>query len=248
MTFFDKLKLRAISSVQKKFRTLGIDIRRYHGGANEEASLAFALKHFGVTRLIDVGANEGQFGMMMRNYGFRGHMISFEPLPDAHAILSAEAAKHAPWTVARRCAVGERNGMTTLNVASNLASSSIRMMGDLHHKAAPGIHMVGQIETPLQTLDAALEQNEFDAMGAVLKIDTQGYEKQVLDGAPETLAKIKGLQIELSLDQVYVGQEDWFYFLDVTRNYGFKLWNLAPELYDKSTGQLLQVNATFFRV
>lgn len=248
MPSVEPFKLKSIILIQKFFRSYGIDIRRYHGGANEEASFVFALKHFNISKLIDVGANEGQFGSLMQGYGYQGDIVSFEPLPDAHEKLKLTASKYQNWIVAPRTAVGERNGTATLNIATNSASSSIRAMCDLHRKAAPGVDMIGQVETPIHTLDSILETIGFDATDAFLKIDTQGYEKQVLDGASETISKIKGIQLEWSLDQVYVDQEDWFYFLEFTRSRGFKLWNLAPELYVKTTGQLVQVNATFFRV
>lgn len=247
LAILDKPKIILTNALKSILRKQGYDVRRYFDGSNEETSTVLALKNFGISKVIDIGANQGQYGIMLRECGFSGEILSFEPLPTIHDILKENARKYPPWRVAPRAAIGERNGETQLHVASNSASSSILRLSDLHRKAAPNVEMVDQIQTPIFTLDTILEQIDFDPSGAFLKIDTQGYEKQVLEGATTTLAKVKGLQLEWSLDQVYIDQEDYLYFIEFARRNGFKLWNLTPELYDKSIGRLLQTNAFFFR-
>ncbi len=81
-----------------------------------------------------------------------------------------------------------------------------------------------------------------------MKIDTQGYEWNVLDGAEETLSKLKGLHCELSLVQLYEGQRLWLELLGRLEKEGFTLWNLQPGFTDTTSGRTLQVDATFFRV
>ena len=82
--------------------------------------------------------NTGQFVQDLRASGYHGHIISFEPLSDAHATLVATAAADPLWDVVERCAAGASDGSAEINIAGNSYSSSLLPMLDLHRKAAPG--------------------------------------------------------------------------------------------------------------
>jgi hypothetical protein len=81
----------------------------------------------------------------------------------------------------------------------------------------------------------------------LLKIDTQGYESEVLKGAPETLARVAGLQLELSLVPLYGGQKLMPEMLETVASLGFELWALVPNFLEPGTARMLQADATFFR-
>lgn len=83
--------------------------------------------------------------------------------------------------------------------------------------------------------------------GILLKIDTQGYEEQVLKGANEIISKIKGIHLELSIVPLYEGQMLFEEMLNKLKEMGFALYHLSPGFQDSRTGRLLQVNGTFFR-
>lgn len=112
---------------------------------------------FGCDLVLDVGANTGQYAARLRELGYGGKILSFEPLPDAHAQLLARAAADPLWEVHPRCALGAAAGTGALNVAGNSVSSSLLPMLDLHAAAAPRSIYIGQVETPVTTLDALLE-------------------------------------------------------------------------------------------
>jgi hypothetical protein len=82
---------------------------------------------------------------------------------------------------------------------------------------------------------------------AFIKIDTQGYETQVMNGAKKLMSQIVGLQVEISLVPLYKGQCLFDEMLKKLKNYGFELWSISTVFSDPNTGQLLQVDATFFR-
>ena len=86
---------------------------------------------------LDVGANTGQFAQDLRASGYRGHIVSFEPLSDAHAALLVTASWDPLWDVADRCAVGAGDRWAEINIAGNSYSSSLLPMLDLHREAAP---------------------------------------------------------------------------------------------------------------
>ena len=80
-----------------------------------------------------------------------------------------------------------------------------------------------------------------------LKIDTQGYEDEVLRGATETLARVVGVQLELSLVPLYDGQKLMPELMEQVMRRGFQLWGISPTFADPQTGRMLQIDATFFR-
>src|SRR3954452_341519 len=84
--------------------------------------VAGVLEMYGVNCVLDVGANRGQFGGRLRRYGYRGHIVSFEPVPQAFAGLEGKAARDPRWT-AHRIAIGDREGTTTMRVVRGTMSS-----------------------------------------------------------------------------------------------------------------------------
>jgi len=112
-------------SIKSFVRHLGFDIHRLSVDANPSYRLLRALNRFGVDLVFDVGANTGQFATELRSVGYRGRIVSFEPLPDAHQVLSAAAARDSNWTVHSRGALGDVDGEIEMNIAGNSASSSV---------------------------------------------------------------------------------------------------------------------------
>ena len=80
-----------------------------------------------------------------------------------------------------------------------------------------------------------------------MKIDTQGYEWQVLDGAYKTLSNAKGIICELSLLPLYEGQQLWRQIIERLEEEGFVLWALHKAFSDKNNGRTLQLDAVFLR-
>lgn len=78
--------------------------------SKETRSLVRILDHHGIDVVLDVGANVGQYAARLRQGGWSGRIVSFEPLPDAHATLEAAAAPDALWEVAPRMALGASTG------------------------------------------------------------------------------------------------------------------------------------------
>jgi hypothetical protein len=121
-------------------------------------------------------------------------------------------------------------------------------MLDSHLSAAPESRIVGTEVVPLTPLDAlALGYFRPDSVG-FLKIDTQGYECEVLDGAPQTLSRVIGVQLELSLIPLYAGQKLMPELVDRMQALGFEVWALTPAFIEPGTARMLQIDATFFRI
>jgi FkbM family methyltransferase len=142
--------------------------------------------------ICDIGANEGQFAKEVRDNGYRGKIISFEPLSSAREKLIKLANQDDNWSVYDQCAIGDYDGEIDINIAGNSVSSSVLPMLDAHAAAAVGSVYVATERTPLIRLDSVADQYLVSASRLFIKIDAQGFEWQVLDGAAETLKRAQG--------------------------------------------------------
>jgi FkbM family methyltransferase len=226
---------------------LGIDITRYRPATTEVGRLSTMLAHHNVDLVFDVGANTGQFAIALRASGFSGIIVSFEPLSAAHAALSKASAKDESWLVAPRIAIGDRAGSVDIHIAGNSVSSSLLGMLKSHLAAAPTSDYVGSEPVQMQTLDSLAKEYCGPDARVFIKIDTQGFESQVLDGAADLLKRAAGLQLELSLLPLYESQILYDELVERVRQLGFTPWAIWPALFDPNTGRMMQADATFFR-
>jgi FkbM family methyltransferase len=206
-----------------------------------------SLRQFDIDLVLDVGANKGQFASEIRQCGYVGRIVSFEPLSQAHVELLQSRAEDPLWDAYPRCALGDHNGEVEINIAGNSESSSILPMLESHRSAAPESEYQGKEIVSIKTLDAVAGQYLKDARAPFLKIDTQGFEWHVLDGARDTLPHIKGILVELSLVPLYEGQHLWREVIDRLEDEGFILWAFKPVFSDQASGRTLQVDGVFYR-
>jgi FkbM family methyltransferase len=229
-------------------RWFGLELRRFAPVTSYAAQLKSMLSWHHVDLIFDVGANAGQFGReLRRQVGFAGRIVSFEPMKAAHELLTAESRNDPHWDVAPRAAIGAKEGTITLNVARNSVSSSILPMLQAHVQAAPHSRYTDTETVRLTTLDALTAGYFKQDSVAFLKVDTQGYESEVLKGAEQTLARVIGVQLELSLIPLYTGQQLLPELMQFMQDSGFDLWAVTPAFTEPLTGRLLQVDAAFFR-
>ena len=232
------------------FRKLGLDIHRYVPPVPSVSHLApiiSSLRKFEIDLILDVGANQGQFASEIRRGGYTGNIVSFEPLSSAHGELLQTRDGDAKWDVYPRCALGDHDGEVEINIAGNSLSSSILPMMESHRSAAPESAYQGKEVVPVKTLDTVAGQYLKSSHAPFLKIDTQGFEWQVLDGARVTLPQVRGVLLELSLVPLYEGQHLWLELMKRLEAEGFVLWTFEPVFFDPLDGRTLQVDGIFYR-
>lgn len=233
-----------INTIRKITNFINIDVVKY---PNSDLSRRMKLlNHFGINKILDVGANKGQYAKLIRNLGFKGEIISFEPLSKAYAILKEEASKDDRWNTFN-FALGNKLETATINVSENLFSSSILDMTLVHEESAPHSIYEGNEKIIIKTLDNLSADLIKERDNLFLKIDVQGFEKNVIDGAQNSLMKIKGIQLEMSLVELYKGEMLFFDMAELLKSKGYKLYSLENGFYNKTTGQLLQVDGIFFK-
>jgi FkbM family methyltransferase len=234
--------------IRGTFRSLGLEVARWNPQSSPEAALIRMLSIHSIDTVIDVGANEGQYALTLRRLGFDGRIVSFEPSTAAHNRLRHSAKADERWTVGARTALGNREGTVDLTITSNGgASSSVLPMMDVHKSAAPDVACIGSERVPMMRLDQAAEGLLPEARNIFLKLDVQGYELEVLEGAPKLIERIHGVQLELSLVPLYQGQTLFPELMDFVQERGFGVWGIIPGLVDKASGRLLQTDVIFFR-
>jgi len=232
-----------IKSIARKF---GIEISRYNLLKSDMAKIQHLLSYNKIDLVLDIGANTGQFARYIRSGGYKGEIISFEPLSSAYHELKRLSKKDPLWTVAPRTAIGNKNGEIDINISKNSYSSSILEMLETHLNGEPDSIYIGSERVRISKLDTIAVPYVKRKNSIYLKIDTQGYEEFVLDGANQILPKVRCLQVELSLIPLYEGQLLFMEMIERIYNLGYEMYNIIPGFTDVKTGRLLQVDGIFF--
>ena len=227
------------------FHTLGLDIRRWDDMSVFSRQLSHILKYLEIDLVLDVGAHEGQYAQMLFRTGYSGKIISWEPLKTANSVAKEKSKDDTRWDVRAPYAIGDAEAGLEINIAGgNASSSSLLPMNKKHLDVAPHTAYLARQPVKMGRLDSVAFVHDKTPF---LKIDTQGYEMQVLMGATGIIDKIKGVQVEMSTCTLYDGQAlDWE-IKNWLVGHGFELWAVNPFMYDPKTGRLLQYDAIFVR-
>ena len=233
------------SIIRRGAKALGCEILTRADSFAAQKSLKGLLRQENINLILDIGANVGQFVRSVRRTGYKERILSFEPQSTAHAQLVSLARRDPKWTIADRTALGDVPGVVAMHTAGNSLSSSILPMLPTHSAAAPDSSYVGTESVPVKRLDDLISLTTQDRV--LLKIDVQGYEMPVLDGAPRILASCRALIVEMSLVPLYEGQilaKQLWGFLDKA---GFEVWSFEPGFRSPDSGCLLQMDGFFVR-
>jgi FkbM family methyltransferase len=233
--------------IKKAARLVGVEVHRFNPTSSDSARMLRIFYHQGIDLILDIGANTGQYARFVREIGYQGRIVSFEPQSEAYAKLVEARRNDLLWEIAPQVAIGDRDGQVTINLSKNSVSSSILPMLDSHRSLEPESVYANQETVDIRTLDTIAEKYLAGMQSVYLKIDVQGYEKNVLLGATRILPKIKGIQMELSLLPLYDGELLFKDMIVYMEHLGFELYALIPGFTDNDTGRLLQVDGVFFR-
>lgn len=233
--------------VRRAARSAGLEVNRYDPTHSQDSRFQTMLEAHKINLTFDVGANEGQFAGHLREAGYRGRIVSFEPIAGVWDKLKKASESDPLWEVAPRGAIGAEDGEIEFHISANSVSSSALKILDTSVEAAPGSAFVDTERLPLRRLDAVGAGYVKPDSVLFIKIDTQGFEQQVLKGATDLLKKATGVQLEVSLIPLYEGQTLYREIIDSISGLGFEMWAFSPVFFNGTTGRLLQADATFFR-
>jgi FkbM family methyltransferase len=210
---------------------------------------AVLLRAFEISCVLDVGANSGQFGRRLRLAGYDGRIVSFEPVNEPYRRLM-EAAKRDDRWCAVQLALGDRAGSATIHVSAFSQYSSLLTQTSFCVKNHPGAEPIADEVVPIKRLDEVFDDYVRAADQVLLKVDTQGFERAVLDGASGVLRKIQGVELEVSFKALYQGETMAAEMIDRLSREGFTLVSLEPLYYMEmiESGKLAEADALFFRL
>jgi FkbM family methyltransferase len=223
--------------VERPLRALGVepipvwDVSNHAHNYVQAELLRKVFDAKGIDCVFDVGAFNGYSGNFLREkVGFRGTILSFEPLPEPFRALENACRQDEHWH-AFPVALGAQAGEFEMNVMNTLWFSSF---------LAPSVatpKTMASRNTVESTIRAQVERlaDRFDLLEAehgfsrpFLKMDTQGFDLQVLQGALPRIDRFLGLKSEVSMIQIYDGMPDWKQALAEYEKAGFALCAFFP--------------------
>jgi FkbM family methyltransferase len=234
--------LRTRESLKRLLKGMGYELRQYTPLRSFAAARDALLQNADV--VVDVGANAGQYGEALRESGYRGRLVSLEPVTEAYEQLQLRASEDGAWE-AVQVAASDADGELTLNVTDDSRSSSALARNELFADR-PGWAPRESRTVPARRLEALADELLRPGERAFLKIDVQGYERQVLDGAGAALGRFEGIELELSVRALYEGQPSLAEMLPLLAERGFRPVSLEPILLDDD-GLLMELDGLFAR-
>lgn len=181
--------------------------------------------------VFDVGANRGQYRDFLRlEVGYRGRIISFEALPSLAGVLTERAAEDPLWQV-ELYALGRQPGVARFNVmAGEQFSSFLRP----DHRAGSSFvevnRVVEEVEVEVRCLSDIVPGllRRHAVRNPYLKLDTQGFDLEVVAGAGEALRAFVALQTEASVKPIYAGMPEFATTIRTLNALGFELSGMFP--------------------
>ena len=236
------------SAVERMFHVPMLPIGHVALGFEREHLRQF-FEHFAVDCVFDVGANAGQYATMLRKHvGYRGNIVSYEPIPELAARLRDAAALDGAWFV-EELALSTTEDHATFNIFASDRFSSLHALSSaaerqFHERVK--LKRCIEVRTALLANELVKYQSRLGFKRPFLKMDTQGHDMSVALGAGERLRDFVGLQSELAIEQLYMGAPGYEEALEFYRGSGFELSALVPNNLGHFP-RLLEIDCIMFR-
>lgn len=230
--------------LQRAFQFIGLDVRRNRRFDSFDGSRQRLL--LGCSIVLDAGANMGQWAKSIRNSGWTGPIVSFEPISSIAQKLQSEARDDAGWSI-HVIGLGSATKQQSINVSNNFgSSSSFFQIENRVLEVEPSAQYVRSEVVQIRRLDELSCVDRRDLV--FLKADVQGFELEVLTGAAGIIEQVVALELECSLVPLYTGQPTIAQILTTCEGLGFAPIQMRPGFADLHNGDLLQVDILFERV
>lgn len=236
---------QVVAMVRKALRSFDVRLVRDRPMRDPVRLISLKARELGCRTVLDVGANIGQFGEELLRTGWNGKLVSFEPIAANHAALEVCAARFPNWSVAPAMALGAVEARADINVSENMVSSSLLPVGRASTDVLDETRYTRSEPVMVRRLDDVI-QPSWPAPFAI-KTDTQGFELEVLRGAPNTLSNARVLMVEMSMAPLYEGGAQFASLYSFIENAGFRCIALTEGFADCARNEVLQVDGVFVR-
>ncbi len=226
------------------------DMHRFQKKLGEllaEEQIGWVLRELGINCVLDVGANKGQYATRLRETGYTGRIVSFEPLPHLVAPLRKAAEADPDWLV-HECALGDENTTTEINVVPG-KMSSLLPSSDFGRSWSSKLREQHTETIELRRLDSLLDEAVagLDEPRVYLKMDTQGYDLQTFRGAGDRIHDILGMQSEVSCVPIYDGMPRLPEQLTEYESAGFEIAGMFPVSRHVKTLRVIEFDCVMVR-
>lgn len=199
-----------------------------------------------VDYVIDAGANKGDYGDHLRRWGYKGRILSIEPATAPFTLLERRIAQDTSWS-AVQVALGSEPGEAEINLSQDERFNSFLATNKKARTFDPKSGVVGTEKVRIDTLDTIL-QDQHPFWRPFLKIDTQGFERQVLGGAGDLLRRCQGVQLELPIVHLYDGVWSFREALEYMESAGFILAQTTPtNVFPQDKAAVVELDCVFRR-
>lgn len=238
---------RIIDGARNIGRRAGLEVLRYPPPGSLEHELRRLFLGLGVDLVIDVGANNGGFGLRLRRVvRYSGRIESFEPVTSIFSELAARVSHDPGWRI-HRMGLGSTDERRRINILSGSDMSTLHEVTALgRERFDRSTTVVGTEEIELRRLDSILDEIGLDrARRPFLKTDTEGHDMEVFRGAGEDLGRFAAILTEAHVLAVHEDEPkiaDLIRFLD---DAGFTLTGAFPVSRDRGTPAVITFDCTF---
>lgn len=223
------------------FNLLGFELIKLY--KVPEKSL-LGLKNIQFNTVLDIGANIGQSSKLYRKLFPDATIYSFEPLPNAFEKLSDWAKSQNGKVIPLNFALGNSNGKVKMKDHVNFSpSSSILESTDFSKNLFPQTCKQKEVVVDIVKLDDFQENIKIEPE-LLIKMDVQGFEKNVIDGGRQVFSKATACIMEISFQPLYKGQPNFKELHSIMDELGFKYAGNLLQVYDK-TGSVIYLDAVF---
>ena len=183
------------------------------------------IDEYGIDCIIDVGANSGQYYKFLRNdIKFKWLVISFEPDPDNFEIINKDSQHDSLWVV-EKYALGNKEAELEFNIMEWSVFNSFLEPDNSETSEFDERNTVKKvIVVPVKRLDTLLPsyKDKYNFSSVFLKLDTQGFDLEVVKGASNVLDYIQGVQTEVSFMPLYKNAPTFEQSFKLFRDNGFE--------------------------
>lgn len=182
--------------------------------------------------VLDVGANNGQFASEIRSF-YKGEIFSFEPVSSAFKQLQKAASRDPNWKCFK-LAMGSKTGNGSIRVTAGTQLSSFLKQSPSCQMFGEEARRVEEERVPIRRLDQFLQETVpgFRERRIFLKVDTQGFDIEVVKGLGDCVRFVSALQSEVSIVPLYEGMSHWTECMALYERAGFVVAGMFPVTLD----------------
>jgi FkbM family methyltransferase len=227
------------------FKCFGYQIKSIQQLPSE--NLLGITKRYDIRTILDAGANEGQFALWSRKFFPEASVYSFEPVESTFKKLQLIAKDRHRWDV--------------FQVALSDTCENRHIFYHINHPSSSSLHESTPVELSLfpetkekiietvscVTLDQWLDNSNITLKEDILlKLDVQGHETFVLNGAKNVLEMTSVVITEVIVGSLYRGQAQFVDIVQLLLESGFKFQGVLEHGFDAS-GAIISLDAVFIR-